>query len=225
MFLEESLQMFWKRITKFQRLKYRRNYNFSLDDLLSDFGIQPKNCLQIGANSGQEIPTLLKHSRGSVLAFEPLIEPFRELERNYQSERIELFNFAVGNMNCKLEINVASNNGQSSSFLKPKKHLETNPEIYFNEKEKVEMIRLDDFFQDVIPDFWILDTQGYELEILKGASESISHAKWVVTEIHRKETYEGCAQIEELDRWMKSHGFKRIATHWYEIWGDALYSR
>ena len=225
MFLEDSLQMFWKRIANFQRLKYFRNYNFSLDDLLSDFGIQPKNSLQIGANSGQEIPTLLKNTRENVLIFEPLIEPFRELKRNYQSERIELFNFAVGNMNCQLEINVASNNGQSSSFLKPKKHLETNPEIYFHEKEKVEMIRLDDFLDDVIPDFWILDTQGYELEILKGASESISHAKWVVTEIHRKETYEGCVQIEELDRWMKSHGFKRIATHWYEIWGDALYSR
>jgi len=217
--------MFWKRITKFQRLKYFRNYNFTLDDVLSDFGIQPMNSLQIGANSGQEIPILLKHTRGNVLVFEPLIEPFRELKINYPSKRIKLFNFAAGDMNGPLEINVASNNGQSSSFLKPKKHLETNPEIYFHEKEKVEMIRLDDFIDDVIPDFWILDTQGYELEILKGASESISHAKWVFTEIHRKETYEGCVQIEELDRWMKSKGFKRIATHWYEIWGDALYSR
>jgi FkbM family methyltransferase len=210
---------------KAKRLRYIRNFNFSIDELLDDFQINAKNSLQVGANSGYEIPALLRHTQNRILVFEPLVEPYQILMEKWQHNQIKLYNYAVGNVNCRMNINVANNNGESSSFLAPKEHLITNPEIQFDKIENVQMIRLDDFLREEIPDLWILDAQGYEMEILRGGEESISKVKWVVTEIHRAETYEGCAQIEELDEWMKAHGLRRKATHWYEIWGDALYTR
>jgi FkbM family methyltransferase len=218
-------KMKFKNLKKVRQVKYSRNYNFSIDELLEDFQINARNSLQVGANSGHEIPALLRHTQNEVIIFEPLQAPFQVLLEKWQNNRIKLFNYAVGDLNGQMNINVASNNGESSSFLVPKKHLITNPEIHFNTIETVKMIRLDDFLKNEIPDLWILDAQGYELEILKGAQKSISQVKWVVTEIHRAETYEGCVQIDELDQWMNDHGFRRKATHWYEIWGDALYSR
>jgi hypothetical protein len=45
--------------------------------------------------------------------------------------------------------------------------------------------------------------------------------------VNKKEVYENCSDVYEIDRYLEKHGFKRVATRWVKRqgWGDALYIR
>jgi hypothetical protein len=69
-----------------------------------------------------------------------------------------------------------------------------------------------------------MDVQGYELEVLKGATETLKRVDYVYCEVNRDEVYEGNAYVEELDEFLSSYGMERVETSWEgQIWGDALY--
>jgi len=76
--------------------------------------------------------------------------------------------------------------------------------------------------------FTNIDVQGYELEVFKGGTETLKGIDAIYTEINKAELYEGCALVEDLDAFLKLHGFSRVGE-WcpYEPhnWGDALYTR
>jgi hypothetical protein len=56
-------------------------------------------------------------------------------------------------------------------------------------------------------DALVMDTQGSELLILKGASNLLEAFKFVKTEATDFELYEGCAQLGDVDHFLRSHGF------------------
>lgn len=73
----------------------------------------------------------------------------------------------------------------------------------------------------------IVDVQGAELYVLKGATNFL--AKWahqVVAEIYTEELYEGCPLEEDVSAWMWDQGFalSRMSTC-RKAWGNALYIR
>lgn len=71
-----------------------------------------------------------------------------------------------------------------------------------------------------------IDVQGYELEVIKGASETLATIDCIISEINRDEIYENCVQIDELDSYLNDIGFTRAVTIWTaHDWGDALYVR
>ena len=73
-------------------------------------------------------------------------------------------------------------------------------------------------------DFWNFDIQGAELLALKGATQSIKHAKVLYIEVYSKELYKECALIHEIDAYLASFNFKRVLTNiTIHKWGDALY--
>lgn len=69
-----------------------------------------------------------------------------------------------------------------------------------------------------------LDVQGYELEVLKGAENTLKHIEYIYTEVNEKELYENCVYINELDEFLTD--FKRAETEMTSHgWGDGLYIR
>jgi len=72
-----------------------------------------------------------------------------------------------------------------------------------------------------------MDTQGYELEVLKGATDTLELIDYIFTEISNTELYKGTALIEDLDEFLTPRGFKRVETNWQGTgtWGDAFYIR
>ena len=71
--------------------------------------------------------------------FEPLQEVFLRLENKFlEQKNIYLYNFALGNKNTEMVMNVSStNNSSSSSLLDPDLHTKLFPEVEFDKKEKV----------------------------------------------------------------------------------------
>ena len=72
--------------------------------------------------------------------------------------------------------------------------------------------------------FWNFDIQGAELLALKGATKSIQHVKALYIEVNEKELYKNCALIDEIDAFLATYHFTRVATRMTDHgWGDALY--
>ena len=203
---------------------------FSFRTLNRYYRLSIKDILLVGANTGSEIANFYNSKANQVTLIEPLPTAFSELESRVhllgQGARTVLHNVAVGSFRGNVSIFPADNNGESSSILRPKVHSELNPEIKFGEPFTVPQLTLSDLLSpEQIPNFWILDTQGVELEVLKGGREFLNKVDYLFIEVNRDENYEACAQVEELDEFLIDYGFHRQLTRWWGTWGDAFYSR
>ena len=120
-----------------------------------------------------------------------------------------------------------NNDSLSSSILKPKEHLKYHSYIEF-EKDNKEIINVDTLDSLNIDGANILcvDVQGYELNVLKGSKTSLKNIDALLVEINRKELYDGCPHVSEIDSFLKDFNYVRIVTKWWKKtipWGDALY--
>ena len=87
------------------------------------------------------------------------------------------------------------------------------------------MIKLDSFEKDLTEyNFIVIDVQGYELEVFKGAKNTLDNIDYIISEINRDELYENCAKIEQLVEFLSNYGFEFIEHNWVGgTWGDGLF--
>ena len=186
-----------------------------------------KGIVHIGAHYGEEIQEYVDNGIQNITVFEPLSKNFEVLEarlRNVNAD-IQGYQIALGSQRGAATMYLSSNEAQSSSILKPKEHLEHHPDVIFSGTEEVEVCLLDDY--DIRgANFINMDVQGYELEVLKGAKNTLKYIDYVYCEVNRGEMYENNAMVGDIDEYLFEYGFKRIETYWPESWykwGDALY--
>jgi FkbM family methyltransferase len=199
---------------------------FDFNTLRNKYNFNINGVIHIGGHYGEEYELYNSLNVPSIF-FEPLSNNYNVLKSKVEHDpNIQTFQCALGNENKIVTMNVeTANNGQSSSILKPKKHLEQYPHITFNSTEEVNMFRLDDIDLNLTQyNFLNIDVQGYELEVFKGAFETLKNINYIISEINRDEVYENCPHVDELDEYLSQFGFKRVETDWAgDTWGDALY--
>jgi FkbM family methyltransferase len=200
--------------------------DFSFKRIIQHYKISSKSLLVVGANDGSDLVGL-NHFFNSILVIEPLRNLNAQLRFNLKNfNKFEIYNVGVSDTLGELNINLASNLGQSSSFLTPKRHLEISPEVQFTQGPQINMVRLDNIIsQNECPDIWLMDVQGYELFALKGAGDLLHKVLILYIEISNAEIYEGCAKVTDLDEYLKIYGFTRVLTRWWGAWGDAVYTK
>ena len=78
-----------------------------------------KLSLDIGANIGKYTRLLLKESKTKVIAFEPMSESFKKLEEVKLDfkDRLENYNFAIGNENTSKKIFYENEDSEKSSLI------------------------------------------------------------------------------------------------------------
>ena len=186
-----------------------------------------KGIIHVGVHYGEELSEYVKNGIQDIVVFEPLSECFDVLAQKVMNlnANIDGHQVALGSVPGTATMYLSDNEKQSSSILKPKVHLTHHPNVKFDGTEEVEVDLLDNFDTKEY-NFLNMDVQGYELEVLKGAIETLKHVDYVYCEVNRDEVYEGNAYVEEIDEFLSAYGMERVETSWEgQIWGDALYIR
>lgn len=188
--------------------------------------IRPKGIIHVGANTGQEYDTYIKMGCHRVMFIEPCSAAFSVLKEKFKGyPHVTIVNTACGSKVGQAWINIeVANGGQSNSFLDMGTHTKLHPGIEFVDKEMVTITPLD-FIDTNGYDFLMLDCQGTEGDILKGAKETLKRMKWVYTEVNAQEVYKGCTLKPEIDELLPD--FVEVETVWFKpgTWGDSLYKR
>ena len=195
--------------------------------LVRKYQLDIQGVIHIGAHWGQEYSGYVRLGVENMLFFEPVKANYKKLLDALPKQKgIQTFNIALGNVRGVKEMYIeTANKGMSCSLLEPGTHLNLYPHITFDTKETVFMDRLDniEFNRDLF-NMINIDVQGYELEVFKGACETLQSIDIIYTEVNFEEVYKNCCQIDELDSFLKKFGFMRIDTNSKpKTWGDALY--
>jgi FkbM family methyltransferase len=201
------------------------------------FGIRPTGIIHVGANSGQEVPVYRESGIRPVVLIEPLAGPFGQLVRAVDGTPgfYPLKACLSDAADRRVDFHVASNRGQSSSYLKPAAHLEIRPDITFDRTEPMVTDTLDRAVgalcrEHAIPperlDHLVLDTQGSEMDILRGGAGVLASAKHVFTEVNFGNLYEADTSLYRTIEIMHGLGFDlyHLAMNHFG-WGDALFMR
>ena len=203
------------------------------DQLIQKHGIRPKGVFHIGANTGQEFDAYMAQGIMDQVWIEPIPYIFEQLLCNVSiNPSARCIQACVSDVSLQNKIfRITNNNGESSSFLKLKEHLQYHPTVL--EERYIEMLTLT--ADDIIEyfhlnmqhyDFLNLDIQGAELLALKGMAKNLKHINYIYTEVNERELYEGCALVHEIDQFLDLHGFKAAECKMTDNhWGDKFYVR
>lgn len=185
----------------------------------------------VGANAGQSIewfkrvwPTGILHS------FEPSPKTFESLKANASSyEDVHFNNAALGNRCAKMEL-LENTDSSMSSLLEPGKYAWGE----LKGKTEIDVITLDDYCAThniAHIDILKIDTQGYEYEVLQGATRMLSKKSIALAylELIFSEQYKNIVPADKTIGLLREAGFQLITFYdqFYQdnvlSWTDALF--
>lgn len=198
---------------------------------------EPITLVDVGASSGSFAAGVLAHCgiRRALLA-EPQPRRCRELEARFAGRPFTIRQCAVSERNGSTGMDIL-NFDYSSSLLPvlPDVGL-IGQQLDLRVREHVEVTvrTLDDLLAEA---GWTgeigllkIDTQGTELQVLKGAVGSLARVRLIWTEVSFRPMYEGSAVFSEIHGFLQQHGFRFHslqegfrATDRELLQGDALF--
>jgi FkbM family methyltransferase len=197
-------------------------------------GLPFKGVIHVGAHRGQEGPDYAANGVEKVIWVEANPEIIPELEKRTAALPLDqtYIQACLSDDEGTVEFNVA-NNEHSSSILKLGTHAKMYPHVKYTKTLEMPVHRFDKLAAEQSLalegyDFINLDVQGAELKVLLGMGDVLKNKdlRAVYCEVNFEHVYEGCCLVDELDEYLKTFGFKRIATAAPEgTWGDSLYMR
>lgn len=187
----------------------------------------------VGANAGQSLQRFKKtFPDARIYAFEPGAK-FSELQQKAaQVNHVKTFNVAVGSAPGRLQLR-ETGLSEWSSFLPLNEKYEVAEVV---RQTEVEIVTLDDFAAthqlDKI-DILKSDTQGFELEVLKGASGLLdaNRIDLVYLEITFEQFYADLPSFTQLFDFLTSRRFRIVSMyepHYRDdllAWADFLFAR
>jgi FkbM family methyltransferase len=193
-------------------------------------GSRPNGVLHVGAHEAEEQPFYAERGWGPVTWVEMIPDMAEALRRRFAGDpNNTVIEAACWSSETDILIRRASNNDLSSSLLEPLDHLKVHPQITFMpETHPIRTKRLDGLLpSDAIFDFIAVDTQGAELEVLRGLGDRLTQVRMALVEVNEREHYSGCPLLPDLDRFFVEHGFVRAfrARYGDTGWGDGIYIR
>jgi FkbM family methyltransferase len=186
----------------------------------------------VGANIGGTIREFHNQFAGPIIhAFEPSPETFQSLKTNVASiPSVTLNNLGLGSSIGQLTFH-ENKLADMSSFL------ESDKDCWGESKRDVNVLigTVDDYcFKNRIERIDVLksDTQGYDLEVLRGADRMLTSGcvYLVYLEIIFSEMYKGRPDLDEIYRHLRDRGFRLVRFYGFNFqngragWADALFA-
>jgi FkbM family methyltransferase len=168
--------------------------------------------LDIGCNSGDETEQFLRlFPKATIYCFEPDPRARASFLNRIGEGRVELFDIAIGAVDGTIDFYQSGGTPPakygrevwdlSGSIRKPKNHYELAPWVTFDSVLEVTVNRLDTWASThnvSRVDFIWADVQGAEVDLLRGGPNTLKNTRFLYTEYHDHELYEGQATLQEL---------------------------
>jgi len=201
--------------------KRNRNFDQIILSAYSLLNYSPKIIFDVGAHNGSSVDRFLRlFEKSQIFAFEPNIELCAQIKAKFKDGNIHVSNKVLGKQKGNVEFNVHNSSTGSSSLL------DFNPDLSFAsrrnltrtnvDKIQVEMTTLDDEVNSrelEKIDYLKIDTQGTELEVLRGAENLLKLKKidFIEFEVILTETYLNMPKWSETLNYLQNLDYHLIA--------------
>jgi len=189
--------------TKLARRLGVPSIQFSLERLRQN-GFSPKQIFDVGAYQGDFAQLCFQlWPETSVTCFEVLPEPSKQILTIADPQKnLRLISCLLGaEVQSEVELNLAET---ASSVL-------TEQALPQTRKATFPMRTIDDIvehdLQGRAPDFLKMDVQGYELEVLKGATRSLPDLQVILAEVNLLDLYDGVPLLADFVSWLSDRSW------------------
>jgi FkbM family methyltransferase len=197
----------------FSRLRHRRFNYLVVQHTRAVLGQRNIDLvLDVGANEGQ-FGLFLRNEvgyKGNIISFEPVRQTFEKLALVAEADKSwHTIHSAAGSEANKLVINIMKES-IFSSFHKPKNGLFDDINRIVSSQE-VNVVSLDSFLRDYDVQYSSIflktDTQGFDLEVIRGAEKIIPFVQGVQVELSFVPIYEKAIDYKQMLEELISRGF------------------
>jgi FkbM family methyltransferase len=201
------------------KLKRWRQLFYFLRRPRETFWEQVTGVIHVGANVGQERDFYATRDL-NVLWVEPIPEVFSRLNEYIASvpKQRALCCLVTDADDKEYPFHISNNDGQCSSILVREQHKAVFSGVSFTETITLKSVTLSSLVKreriDLAQyDALVMDTQGSELLVLKGAVDILPAFRFIKTEVPDFAAYQNCCQLPDMDDFMRSHAYRRVVTH------------
>jgi len=188
--------------------------------------------LHVGANDGGEFKEYQELTGGPIVYVEAIPSVHERLQKRIENDRRALALQAVcsDEVGKSVRFNIANNSGLSSSMLDLGEHADLHPDIVYVSHFDSITTTVDALERDnsVIQkcNVMVIDTQGADLMILRGAESALDHMDAVVVEVSENPLYKGGASFEQIREFLCQKGYALRSLEYNALlYGDALFMR
>ena len=208
----EKINNFWipsndEQIEKWRKEGHPHMQDRCLNRLLTHCkvrNIKFKTILDIGAWCGTWSLAMQKYAE-NIFCYEPNKTHFACLEKNLAPfSNVSLYNCAIGN---------------EEGFVKLTEETATQNTRVIQEKGDTKICTIDSLNLDNV-DLIKIDVEGFEMEVLKGAIETIKNVQYIMIELNNNTKKYGSSNLE-IEKYLPKLGFRILI----KIWPDVVYRR
>lgn len=199
-----------------------------------------KTFIDVGCHKGTYTDLIINNFIVTkALLFEPQTNIFKFLKKKYKKKKnIKIFNKAISENNKKKKIYINKHDLTSSLVrLNEKKlYLKLKAKLFSSKKEKftlikkvkeIKTIKLVGYLKKYnikLLDLLKIDTEGHELEVLRGLSQDIKKVRYLLIEFHRDKIYFNY-DPKKINKYLIKNGFvlKKRFLFPFTSWEDRLY--
>ena len=183
--------------------------------MTTNFLSNVQSIIHVGANEGQERDLYAEHGL-SVLWVETLPTVYSILKANLAGypRQTAVQALVTDRAGQRHTFHVSSNIAASSSIFDFALHRDIWPEVVFTHDVELTSDTLDDITKRRASqkgtDALIMDVQGAELLVLRGAEKLVKQLRYIKTEAADFNSYEGGTNVDELRSYLTKRGFELI---------------
>jgi FkbM family methyltransferase len=219
----------------------RDDHRATVDHFLAALPTPLETVVHVGAHAGEEVDAYRRHGAQRIVLVEANPSSYETLAQNFASDdNVVVVHAAVtdheGTERLLLHTN-ASGGTESASLLPMKRLSEIVTTLHTERAVDVPAMTLDSLLDELRVDvgdvgLLVLDVQGAELSVLRGAPRTLRAVPSVLTEVAHIELYEGAAREEDVASLLRDRGFALLdgldyelyeGDHRFRAWGDRLF--
>lgn len=172
--------------------------------------------VDVGANIGQSAIKFRKHFPAATIhSIEPMVFTYLQLTQNVKHLNVHTHNFALGEQQktVRVKTDVSSPTSVSNSLVE--KNFTNSPNYH---EQDVKVVPLDDFCVNekmVSVSYLKIDTEGYDLEVLKGATGLLSKAAidFIESEVSMNKSNTFHVSLHSVSEFLSHYGYELFGIY------------